>query len=184
MWNGQGSNDHNKSWECSVLNTFGTTLIRHRSDTFESDRCLIDVDPRVFANWAGTSGRGCPWVPWAQLLKTDPAQEPRVTAVFTTQALHSHAGRQAHATRLTCLLFMMHRATQAIIPQIVQNAVQAAIKAPPFSDDVISPKRHSAVFTNHKHSPLGKKDTSTSASLSDIFFQPTDSLTHVRDTVV
>ena len=31
--------------------TLWTTSIRHRSDTFVSNRCLIDVDPRVFALW-------------------------------------------------------------------------------------------------------------------------------------
>ena len=27
----------------------GSTSIRHRSDTFVSDRCLIDIDPKVIA---------------------------------------------------------------------------------------------------------------------------------------
>ena len=34
-----------------IAKTLGSTSIRHRSDTKVSDRCLIDVDPRVFAIW-------------------------------------------------------------------------------------------------------------------------------------
>ena len=32
-----------------IAKSLESTSIRHRSDTFASDRCLIDVDPRVFA---------------------------------------------------------------------------------------------------------------------------------------
>ena len=35
---------------CS-MKPLGSTLIRHRSDIFVSDRCLIDVDPRGFVIW-------------------------------------------------------------------------------------------------------------------------------------
>ena len=31
-----------------ITKTLGSTSIRHRSDTFSSDRCLVNVDPRVF----------------------------------------------------------------------------------------------------------------------------------------
>ena len=34
-----------------IAKTDGLTSIRHRSDTFAADRCLIDVDPTVFAIW-------------------------------------------------------------------------------------------------------------------------------------
>ena len=34
-----------------------STLIRHRSNTFTSDRCLIDVDSRAFAVWSSTPWR-------------------------------------------------------------------------------------------------------------------------------
>ena len=34
-----------------IAKTFGSTSIRHRPDTFVSDRCLIDVDPSVFVVW-------------------------------------------------------------------------------------------------------------------------------------
>ena len=33
--------------------TFGSTSIKHQSDAKVSDRCLIDVDPMVFAIWVG-----------------------------------------------------------------------------------------------------------------------------------
>ena len=36
-----------------ISETIGTTLIKHRPNTFASDRYLIDVDPRVFAIWKG-----------------------------------------------------------------------------------------------------------------------------------
>ena len=49
---------HNLHWSnlwvtssTQIANTLGSTLIRHRSDTEVSDRCLIDVDPRVLAIW-------------------------------------------------------------------------------------------------------------------------------------
>ena len=35
-----------------------STLIRNRSDTFVSDRCLIKVDPRVFAIWEFVQASG------------------------------------------------------------------------------------------------------------------------------
>ena len=35
-----------------IAKTIGTMSIRHRSDTTVSDRCVIDVDPMVFAIWA------------------------------------------------------------------------------------------------------------------------------------
>ena len=34
-----------------IAMTIWSTSIRHRSDTFASDRCLIDIDPMVFATW-------------------------------------------------------------------------------------------------------------------------------------
>ena len=34
-----------------IAKTIGSTLIRHRSDTSASDRCLIDFGPVVFAMW-------------------------------------------------------------------------------------------------------------------------------------
>ena len=34
-----------------IAKSLGSTSIRHRFDTYVSDRCLIDVDPRVFAIW-------------------------------------------------------------------------------------------------------------------------------------
>ena len=33
----------------SDINSLGSTSIRYRSDTKVSDRCLVDVNPRVFA---------------------------------------------------------------------------------------------------------------------------------------
>ena len=38
-----------------IAKTLVSTSIRHRSDTFASDRCLIDVDPMVFAIWAAST---------------------------------------------------------------------------------------------------------------------------------
>ena len=37
-----------------IPKTLGPMLIRHRSDAFVSDRCLIDVDPRGFVIWVMT----------------------------------------------------------------------------------------------------------------------------------
>ena len=34
-----------------IARTLGTTSIRHRSDAFASNRCLIDIDPWVFPIW-------------------------------------------------------------------------------------------------------------------------------------
>ena len=34
-----------------IAKTLKSTSIRHRSDTYASDRCLIGIDPRVFAIW-------------------------------------------------------------------------------------------------------------------------------------
>ena len=36
-----------------IAKTVGSTCIRRRSDAKVSDRCLIHVDPNVFANWNG-----------------------------------------------------------------------------------------------------------------------------------
>ena len=38
-----------------IAKTLKSTLIRHCPDTEVSDRCLINVDPRVFAIWVSTS---------------------------------------------------------------------------------------------------------------------------------
>ena len=35
----------------NIAKTLGSTSIWHRSNPFASDRCIIDVDPRVFAIW-------------------------------------------------------------------------------------------------------------------------------------
>ena len=35
-----------------IAKTLRSTSIRHRSDTFASDRCLFDINPNVFAHWA------------------------------------------------------------------------------------------------------------------------------------
>ena len=40
-----------------ITKALGSTSIRHRSNTFVSDRCLIDIDPSVFAIWDGRSER-------------------------------------------------------------------------------------------------------------------------------
>ena len=37
-----------------IAKTLGSTSIRYRSDAKLSDRCVIDVDPMVFAIWAKT----------------------------------------------------------------------------------------------------------------------------------
>ena len=34
-----------------ITKTLGSISTRHRSDTFVSDRCLIDIDPRIFVTW-------------------------------------------------------------------------------------------------------------------------------------
>ena len=39
--------------QTQIAKTFRSTSIRHRSDTKASDRCLIDIDPGVFAVWEG-----------------------------------------------------------------------------------------------------------------------------------
>ena len=36
---------------CQIAKSLGSTSIRHRSDAFASDRCLIEVDPRLYAIW-------------------------------------------------------------------------------------------------------------------------------------
>ena len=41
-----------------LTKTFGSMSIRHRSDTKVSDRCLIDVDPKIFAIWIMRLGYG------------------------------------------------------------------------------------------------------------------------------
>ena len=38
-----------------IAKIIGSTTIKHRSDTSASDRCLIDVDPKVFVLWASCS---------------------------------------------------------------------------------------------------------------------------------
>ena len=45
--------DHLFWWgmESQIVKTHGFTLIRHQSITFASNRCLVDVDPKVFAVW-------------------------------------------------------------------------------------------------------------------------------------
>ena len=39
------------SYISQIAKTMGSTLIRYRSDTFASDRYLIDIDPTIFAIW-------------------------------------------------------------------------------------------------------------------------------------
>ena len=39
------------NWIGQIAKTLGSTSTRYRSDTFASDRCLIDVAPSVFAIW-------------------------------------------------------------------------------------------------------------------------------------
>ena len=42
--------------EIHIAKTLKPTSIRHRSDAFASDRCLIQVNPRLFAIWAYGKG--------------------------------------------------------------------------------------------------------------------------------
>ena len=43
-----------------IAKTLGSQLIRHWSDTFPLDGCFIDIDPKVFAIWVGSSpSNGC-----------------------------------------------------------------------------------------------------------------------------
>ena len=45
-------------WAIShIAKTLGSTSSRHRHDTFASDRCLIDIDPRIFAIWVVSQSR-------------------------------------------------------------------------------------------------------------------------------
>ena len=37
--------------QCQIAKTLGSTSIWHRSDTFASDRCLTDIEQKVFAIW-------------------------------------------------------------------------------------------------------------------------------------
>ena len=48
---GVGLGDGGSGHSPPIAKTIGSTLIRHRSDIFASDRYLIDVDPRVYAIW-------------------------------------------------------------------------------------------------------------------------------------
>ena len=43
-----------KTISTQIAKALGSTSIRHPSDTFTSDRYLIDIDPMAFAIWAGS----------------------------------------------------------------------------------------------------------------------------------
>ena len=47
-WDSSTCSIVSKNFTTQIAKTLGSTLIWHRSDAKVSDRCLIDVDPRVF----------------------------------------------------------------------------------------------------------------------------------------
>ena len=66
-----------------IAKTLVSTSIRHRSDTFVSDRCLIHVGPKVFVNWVSVLGwqcRGSYLIEYADLINSSlcfkPAYQP------------------------------------------------------------------------------------------------------------